>query len=323
MDAPDMHQLIQELLQTEYAPDLEEALIKGRGSAEVSEALRHNLVRTYRKVFGFLNEEARDICGTLLGRWDVFNIKTILRGKHVHLSSGEISEGLLPVGALTQVDLDGLLSQSDIRGVVDTATTWELPQASAMREGYNRYQNSGELADLELSLDRYYAQWAAQKLGRRQRNYAMGRRILGMQVDILNLVMVFRVARENLTPEQSADYFLLGGKDVDLEKYQELAALSDIDDVLDNLRGTHFGKVLEEAALHYFESMSISTFERALEDYFTRKVIAVGSTDPLGAGIPIAYLWGKQNEVTNVRIITKAKAIGIPPERTRRELILV
>ena len=67
MDAPDMHQLIQELLQTEYASDLEEALIKGRGAGEISEALKHNLVRTYRKVFGFLNEEARDICGTCSG----------------------------------------------------------------------------------------------------------------------------------------------------------------------------------------------------------------------------------------------------------------
>ena len=323
MDTNDLHQLIQELLQTEYASDLEEALIKGRSADEVSDALKHNLVRTYRKVFGFLNPEARDICGTLLGRWDVFNIKTVLRGKHVHLTAGEISEGLLPVGALSQIDLDGLLAQNDIRGVVDTAATWELPQAPAMREGYNVYQQTGELADLELALDRYYARWASERLGRKNRNYAMGRRILGMQVDILNLIMVFRAARENLEPAQAEDYFLFGGNDVDLEMYQELVALSDVDEVLDQLRKTHFGAILDEAAVHYLESMSIATFERTLEDYFTRKVIALGGTDPLGVGIPIAYLWSKQNEVTNVRIIVKSKAIGIPPERTRRELILV
>jgi V/A-type H+-transporting ATPase subunit C len=323
MDAPDLHYLIQELLQTEYEADLEEALLKGRGAAEVSEALRSNLVRTYRKVFGFLNEEARDICGTLLGRWDVFNVKTILRGKHVHLSAGEIGEGLLPVGALSQVDLDGLLAQSDIRGVVDTASTWELPQAPAMREGYAEYQRTGELADFELALDRYYAEWASMRLARRNRNYAMARRILGMQVDILNLVMVFRTARENLEPTETATYFLQGGSDVDFDLYQSLTALSDVDEILDRLRATHFGTVLDDAALHYLETTSVASFERALEEYFTRKVIAVGGTDPLGVGIPLAYLWGKENEVTNVRIITKGKAIGIPAERTRRELILV
>jgi V/A-type H+-transporting ATPase subunit C len=323
MEAPDLHQLIQELMQTEYAQDLEETLLQGRGATEISEGLKRNLVRTYRKVFGFLNDEAKDICSTLLGRWDVFNIKTILRGKHVQLSAEEIGEGLLPVGRLTQIDLDGLLAQGDIRGVVDTAVTWELPQAPAMRDGYVEYQKTGELADLELALDRYFAAWAAERLDRRNRNYVMGSRILGMQVDILNLVMVFRAARENLQPEQSEEYFLYGGRDVSLDLYQQLTALSDIDEVLDGLRGTHFGKILDDAAVRYLETTSIATFERALEDYFTRKVIAVGGTDPLGVGIPIAYLWGKQNEVTNVRIITKGKAIGIPADRTRGELILV
>ncbi|HET6351325.1 MAG TPA: V-type ATPase subunit [Coriobacteriia bacterium] len=323
METNDLHDLIQELMQTEYAPDLEEALIKGRGAAEIAEGLRLNLVRTYRKVFGFLNEEAKDVCGTLLGRWDIFNIKTIVRGRHVHLSAGEIAESLLPVGELSQVDLDVLLAQNDIRGVVDTATTWDLPQAPALREGFVEFQKSGELADLELALDRYFARWAAQRLAGKNRNYAMGRRLLGMQIDILNLIMLFRSARENLSNEQAERYFLLGGHGLELEMYIRLSALSDIDEVLDGLRATHYGKVLEDVAPLYLETMSIATFERALEDYLTRKMIAVGATDPLGVGIPIAYLWSKQNEVTNVRIITKAKDIGIPADRTRRELILV
>ncbi len=322
IETEDLHQLIQELMQTEYAPDLEEALIQGRGAAEVSEALRQHLVRVYRKVFGFLNEEAKDICTTLLGRWDVFNLKTILRGKHVELSSAEISEGLMPVGALSQVELDGLLLQSDIRGVIDTASTWDLPQAPAMRAGYAAYQKTNELADLELALDRYYAMWAADRLNRRNANYAMGRRLVAMQVDISNLIMVFRASRENLAPEAAAEYFLLGGT-INLDAYQRLVASSDVDELLDALKSTRYGAELEEAATHYLETSSIAVFERALEDYFTRKVISVGGTDPLGVGIPLAYLWGKQNEVTNVRIITKAKEIGIPLERTRRELILV
>lgn len=323
IEAVDLHQLIQELMQTEYAPDLEEALIQGRNAAEISEALKQHLVRIYRKVFGFLNEEARDICTAMLGRWDVFNIKTILRGKQAELASGKIAESLMPVGVLSQVELDGLLLQSNIRDIIDTARTWELPQAPAMREGYAQYQKTGALADLELELDRYYAQWAAGRLNRHNANYAMGRRLVAMQVDISNLVMVFRASRENLEPEAAEKYFLLGGGNISLEAYQRLVAIPDIDELLDALKPTIYGSVLEEAATHYLETSSIAVFERALEDYFTRKIIAVGGTDPLGVGIPLAYLWGKQNEVTNVRIITKAKEIGIPLERTRRELILV
>jgi V/A-type H+-transporting ATPase subunit C len=135
--------------------------------------------------------------------------------------------------------------------------------------------------------------------------------------------MVLRVAREDVPLEQSEEYFLQGGNDVDLDLYQRLVGVSDIDDVLDGLRSTHFGKVLDDAAVHYLETTTISTFQRALEDYLTRKIIAVGGTDPLGVGIAIAYLWSKQNEVTNLRIIAKGAEIGIPPERVERELILV
>jgi len=319
----DLPPLIQELMQTELAPFLEETLIHGHTAASIDEALKLNLVATFRKVLGFLNDEAHDVCTTLLGRWDAFNIKTIVRGKHLHLTAEEIHEGLLPVGALSNVDLDGLIGQGDVKGVVDLASTWELPQAPALRSGFAEYQRTGELADLELAVDHYYADWASKRLARRGKNYAIARRILGMQVDILNLVMVFRAARENLDPATSVDYFLLGGLDIDLELYQRLAALSDVDEILDGLRGTQYGKILDDAALAYLENTSLAVFERTLEDYFTRKVLALGSTDPLGIGIPIAYLWGKQNEVTNLRIIVKGVAVGMPAERTRKELILV
>jgi len=129
MAATDIRQVIQELTQTEVGPFLEETLIQGMTAAAVDEALKRNLVATYRKVFKFLNEEALYICGTLLGRWDVFNAKTIVRGKHLQLSAVEIGEGLLPVGALSQIDLDGLMAQPDVRGVSDLASTWELPFA--------------------------------------------------------------------------------------------------------------------------------------------------------------------------------------------------
>ncbi len=320
---PELHQFIQELMQTEYATDLEEALIHGRTSAQVGGALRLNLVRTYRKVFGFMNGEAADICAVVLGRWDIFNIKTILRGKHSHLSNDEVSEALLPVGALDQADLDGLLRQPDVRAVVNTATTWGLPEASALRDGFAEFQRSGELSDMELALDRHFAERAEKELSRGNRNHQMARRVLGMQVDIQNLLMVFRVARANLDVTQARRYFLPGGTDVTEDAYLKLAGLSDVDEILDGLRGTRFGPVLEEVATAYLESQSIATFERALEDYLTRKVIAMGGTDPLGVGIPLAYLWSKLNEVTNLRIIARGISMGVPTERMRRELILV
>jgi V/A-type H+-transporting ATPase subunit C len=64
-------------------------------------------------------------------------------------------------------------------------------------------------------------------------------------------------------------------------------------------------------------------FERALEDFVMRKALDAGRGDPLGVGITIGYLWAKQNEITNLRIIVKGTSVGMPPDRMRKELILV
>lgn len=319
----DLRSLLQDLMHGEYTEDLEEALIHGRGAAEIDEALRGNLVRTYNKVLGFLNEEAFHIASVLLGRWDVFNLKTILRGKHLHLSSADVQEALLPVGTLGQIDLDGLMAAQDVKGVVDLASTWGLPHSAALRTGFAEYQRTGAIADLELPVDRHYTEWAMGQLGRRGANYELARWVLGTQIDMLNLVIVFRAARENIPPEQSESFFLRGGIDIDLKKYQRLAIMSDTDEILDELRGTKYGKVLDDAAVRFLETASLAVFERALEDHFTRKVLGLAARDPLGVGIPISYLWAKLNEVTNLRIIVKCTSVGLEMGRTRRELILV
>jgi vacuolar-type H+-ATPase subunit C/Vma6 len=80
---------------------------------------------------------------------------------------------------------------------------------------------------------------------------------------------------------------------------------------------------LDVAALRYLENSSIPVFERALEDLVMRRAIMSGIKDPMGVGVAISYLYGKQNEVTNVRIIVKGKSVGMPADRVREELILV
>jgi len=54
-----------------------------------------------------------------------------------------------------------------------------------------------------------------------------------------------------------------------------------------------------------------------------RQALRAGVKDPHGVGVAIAYLYGKQNEVTNLRIVVKGIAVGMPADRVREELILV
>jgi len=323
MAAPDLNRIIQELIDTEYGSDLETAIIHGRTPAAVDEAFRANMVATFQKVMGFLNAEAYGLVGTLLGRWDLFNIKSIIRGKHMHLKPEEIEDGLYAVGALSPAELHVLVNLEDIRAVVDTLVTWGSPYAVPLRNNLAAYGEGGNLATLELALDRYYFEWAASRLGGRRANTKLARMILGMQADSVNLLTTFRLLKSDIGDVDPKGFFLPGGAYITQELFNQMTGLSDVDEVLDTLKSTPYARQLESVVTNYVEEGSLSVFERALEDYVMRKALDAGRGDPLGVGITIGYLWAKQNEITNLRIIAKGTSVGMPSDRMRKELILV
>jgi len=210
-----------------------------------------------------------------------------------------------------------------VLAVTDTLWTWGSAYSIPLREGVQEYLKGGDLSVLELALDRYYSQWAAKRLTRRRANYVLARTILGLQVDSTNLVTAFRLLKADTTDMDVSRFFLSGGIYVTEELFIKLTALSDVDEVIDGLRGTPYSVQLEKVLTAYMDANSIAVLERALEDYVMRRALGSGFGDPLGFGVMVSYLYAKQNEVTNLRIIVKGNAVGMPPDRMRKELIFV
>ncbi len=323
IETPNVAGAVQVLQDTTYGPDLEQELIHGWTAAVVDEALKDNIVRTFTKVFSFLDPTARDVLTVLLGRWDVQNIKTVLRGAHNSVALEQIKESLMPLGFISENELEALARLNDVGAIINTLATWEVPYAAPLRKAYGDYVTTADLSDLELELDRFWAEYAEEQLDRRGENYEVAKRILATQIDVLNLVMVFRLLRADAEMVRAERYFMDGGRYITRPLFLELAKLSDVDEVIDRLRKTTYAEPLDTAAMRYLEKNSISTFERALEMVLTRQALLSGVRDPQGVGVAISYIYAKLNEITNLRIIIRGKAVGMPPERVREDLILV
>ncbi|MHB1341219.1 MAG: ATP synthase A1 subunit C [Coriobacteriia bacterium] len=323
MHAKELPGVIQSLMETEYRADLEERLLHGHTTGQIDLALKDNMVRTFRKVMTLSNDEARNLLTTLLGRWDLFNIKTVIRGKHMTLSSEEIVDSMVAAGQLESIDLEELSKQPTVKSVVDTLATWGMPFAVPLRAAMPEYIESSNLAVLELALDKYYFEWASARLKGRNRNKALTRKFLGTQIDTINLLTCIRLLNADLGDQVPLRFFLPGGLSVSEALFSDLAMKSDVDEVYDRLKRTPYGRPVEEVAVKYVESGSVSVFERALEDYMMRRAFAVGRGEPLGVGVIVSYLWMKTNEVTNLRIIVKGVSVGMPEGRIREELIVV
>ena len=67
----------------------------------------------------------------------------------------------------------------------------------------------------------------------------------------------------------------------------------------------------------------ISVLEKELEKYLIKLGISRFLGDPLSIAIPIAYIWAKYNEITNIRIIARCKTADVPEKELRGELVYV
>src|SRR3972149_10640726 len=84
-----------------YGRDLQEALARYRGIQAVDEALARNFSATTQKIRSFGDGKPRALIEALLLRWDLANVRAVLRGKHTGRSEEDIMESALPAGLRT------------------------------------------------------------------------------------------------------------------------------------------------------------------------------------------------------------------------------
>jgi len=317
----DIAAAIRRLEETAYAPDLTRHLLHGRTAIAVDDALRENMTRTYRHVREVSTDEGRHLLDVVFGHWDVFNVKTILRGKHLGLAAAEVTGGLVPLGQLGQPELDELARQSGVRGVVDTLSQWGIPLAAALKTGMGEYAAAQDLAVLELALDRSYFAWAAAELARPGRNARVARMFVGIHADVANVLTCLRLVNDGTGGAHAERFFLPGAGLVRQRLFVRLASAESVDELIAELAHTRYGRAFDEVLERYAETGSLTVLERALEGVLFRTAYAAQRTDPLGIGLAISYLWQKANEVTNVRIVVKGVAIGMSRDVVKEALI--
>ena len=320
---PDLDSLMMYLENTPYREDIIEAKGKFTGILCIEYALRQNFIKTFHKIQNFVREEeARTYINVFLHRWDVQNIKTILRGKNIHATAEEILGCLVPAGELDEATFSELLRQPDIRTDIDLLATWRIRYARPLTEAYPEFAKTKDLALLECALDRFYYSDALDSVKAPTYNNMLIRDILSLEIDVVNLRTVLRMVRDHVNPEDARRYLIAGGAEFDEKKLMRLLALPAIGDVVRNLADTRYS-FLAEIPEQVVRTQKISAIEKQLEKFLIRKGAGEFLLDPLSVASVIGYFWSKYNEITNIRIISRCKTADFPVEFLREELVYV
>src|SRR5512137_1670171 len=92
----DLNEIGRFLGETQYNVEMTELASRYEGVNLIELGTSRNLARMYNGVLSFTKGELRDMIAGYLERWDVWNLKTVLRGKYYGATIEEIREDLVP-----------------------------------------------------------------------------------------------------------------------------------------------------------------------------------------------------------------------------------
>ncbi|MGD0172108.1 MAG: ATP synthase A1 subunit C [Halobacteriota archaeon] len=319
----DINSFVDELENTPYRQDLEDASVKYIGLACVEDALRRNLSKTFRLILSFVKgEDAETLINIFLNKWDIQNIKTILRGKNIQEVPEEIAESLAPAGALSDATLTEMIKQPDVKAVIDLLATWGIEYSRPLTQHFKEFSETRDLVVLEYALDKFYYNHALDAVAGDSYDEGIIRGIVRTEIDVTNIKNVLRIIRDKVELEDPQYYFISGGKELNVDKLSALSKARTMDGVTKQLAGTSYA-FLAQLPDQYITAEKISPFEKELDKFLLQKALSLFSGDPLSLALVIGYLWAKLNEITNIRIIAMCKSEYVPEKEVMEELVFV
>ncbi len=298
-------QIIDSLFSSPFAEDLSVALASSSGLEAVEKALRHNLSKTFNKVLKLSFGMSLAIVKVLLARWDVYNIKTVLRAKHAGRSKEEVLSALIPVGELDEPRLVELLKQPDIKAVLDTLATWLSPFAPPLARFLPEYLEKNNVSILEESLDRYYFQWALSQISDNNEDTNLAREIVRGQIDNTNISVCLKMVRNKL--DVQAKSFIPGGH-LSTDTLKTLADCWDFTDLLKELAKSD--SQLEEILSS--KDHQIADAELLLDSLLINKWANSFKKTHISTSIVLGFMGQKLREFLNLRMIARGKVHGAP-----------
>lgn len=306
---------------TPYAAPLAEALTTRKGIAGVEESLRRDFQRTIDHVVRVAGGRPRELLTTALGRWELFNVKTVLRGLHARVDLESVTASTIPFGRLDEVSLQELARQPDLKSGIDLLAQWRIPYAAALLAAFPAYRERGDFAALETALDHSFFAGALRGLDRAQPDDAVVLDCLRREIDRILLGYALRAMHHGATAADLPAIFIPGGRAVTLPVFTRLCAARNVRDFIAAVPAAAFASCLEAALRDFLGSRRLSALDRALHACFVREMMRLVLRDPLSAAFAVGYLWRKANEVTSLRIVARGAYARVP--RAQIEALLV
>jgi len=308
----------------QYRKEVDELSARYSGVDLIEVATYANLARTYRSILKFTKGELRDTVRLYLNRWDIWNFKTVMRGRTAGVGWPEVSEEIIPAGAF---DLQLFSSVFSAAGNEEMVSVLRKASAAYGFEPVllgllDRKGALPGLAELENSLEKeYYARLLSTVPDNTTAN-RLFRNYLKVEIDVVNLKTLFKLKLEDIPVEKSSGLLLEGGEELEGPELRKLIAIEGYDAFIAEIAAKKAFADLREPASRARDLGSLNGVLVALDRLLVQRARRFSHLYPLSVLPIIDYLLRKKIEVDNLRTVARGKQSGLPEDEIRGLLLL-
>ena len=317
----DLNEIGRFMGETQYKTEMAELASKYSGVDLIELGTSRNLAHTYRSIIGFCSGDLKEIVAGYLRRWDMWNIKTILRGKYSNATVEEIQEDLVPAGTLSEEDLNALLAIDSMSEILETSARKLSIQVPA--DITLSLERDGNLAAVEDYLDFIYYQRLLASIDPNKKSDSQFLSFVKREIDIVNLRTLLKLKMDNMAGDKIKAYFIEGGSnELSIAELNRLAGIETFDNLADELSKYSSYDEIKNSLEKAKTTRSLNPVMVKLDKYLAKEAERFSHLYPLSVLPILDYIIRKKIEVDNIRIIARGKASGMDNEIIKKLLVI-
>jgi V/A-type H+-transporting ATPase subunit C len=294
---------------TDYFPYLSEGAM--HEAKELEKAILEEFSSLAKEIADIMPKDAWPIREYLLRRWDVMNLRTIMRGIHGDLRKEEIVESLAEGGEFDFTFLKGLIDAEGMDGFVALLTRTPYHTLTEGLAGYHAMHN---LLFLEALLDKIFWEELLAKV-LKLKGLREFRDFIEVCSETHNLKIVLRAKHDGLSLEE-VGAFLIPGCTI---THEITAAFDDeeLSSLISLLEDTIYFEPLLSAQTEYERTGSVFPFEVALDKLVANKAEDIRRKKPFGPGPLIGFIASKEAEVKGLLAVVRSTEVDLDRDTIR------
>jgi V/A-type H+-transporting ATPase subunit C len=315
--AADLKAMIDILDGTAYGPHLRKVAEERLTARRMVYQLRGRIAEIYASILHWTPAPYRKVMEQVFRRYEIDNLKAVLRGVETGAGWNEVQFVLFPYGPESVLPMETMAESGDIRSAVEKLHG--TPYYETLDHAMERYLAEGSLFPLEVSLDLQY--WRTLWDGVRHLPAADRKpclRLIGSRMDVNNLMWAVRYkVYYGLSEEEVINYTLPFGYRLPDEDLRRIAAGADIPEIMTRV----FPEIGEMAPLLEDPRRGLPLVEARLGRRIAHECRAVLSGYPFHIGVPLAIAMLSEMETQDLTVLVEAKTLQTPPEAYRPYLL--